>query len=50
MFVQSGAWLCFKAKNYWLVTDTLIRSEMFRPDRVGGGGGGGGQGKQGESC
>lgn len=47
MFVPNGAWLCFKAKNYWLVTDTLIRSEMFRPGWMGGGGG---QGKQGESC
>lgn len=38
MFVQSGGWFCFKAKSYWLVTDTLIRSEMFRPGWVGGGG------------
>jgi len=46
MFVQSGGWLCFKAKSYWLVTDTLIRSEMFRPGWVGGEG----EGKRGESC
>lgn len=35
MFVQNG-WFCSKAKNYWLVIETLIRSEMFRPGWVGG--------------
>lgn len=43
MFVRNGGWFGFKAKSDWLVTDTLIRSEMFRPGWVGGGGGGEGE-------